>query len=57
MGHPRPYTKFSSKGHMDNETFDLWEEIRDMPGEIFDIPEMQESVLDFEESLKSKEDF
>ena len=42
---------------MDNETFDPWEEIRDMPGEIFDIPEMQESVLDFEESLRSKEDF
>ena len=57
MGHPLPYTKFSSKGHMDYDTLDLWEEIRDMPNEIFDIPEMQDSVLDFEESLKSKEDF
>jgi len=29
---------------MDFDTIDtdLWEEIRDMPGEIFDIPEMQE---------------
>ena len=42
---------------MDYDNLDLWEEIRDMPGEIFDIPEMQESVLDFEESLRSKEDF
>ena len=42
---------------MDYDTFDLWEEIREMPGEIFDITEMQESVLDFEESLRSKEDF
>ena len=42
---------------MDYDTLDLWEEIRDMPNEIFDIPEMQESVLDFEESLKSNEDF
>ena len=42
---------------MDYDTLDLWEEIRDMSGEIFDIPEMQESVLDFEESLNSNEDF
>ena len=43
---------------MDYDTLDLWEEIRDMPGEIFDIPEMLENDrLDFEKSLCSEEDF
>ena len=43
---------------MDYDTLDLWEEIRDMPGEIFDIPEMLENdQLDFEKSLCSEEDF
>lgn len=43
---------------MDYDTLDLWEEIRDMPGEIFDIPEMLENdKLDFEKSLCSEEDF
>lgn len=36
---------------------DLWHEINDMPGEIFDIPEMQDVVVDFEKALNSDEDF
>ena len=36
---------------------DLWNEINDMPGEIFDIPEMQDDVVDFEKALNSDEDF
>jgi hypothetical protein len=28
-----------------------------MPGEIFDIPEMQDHVLDFNQALNSDEDF
>lgn len=42
---------------MDCDTFDLWEEIRDMPGEIFDIPEIQDVMVDFEQALNSDEDF
>jgi hypothetical protein len=44
---------------MDFDTIDtdLWQEINDMPGEIFDIPEMQDVVVDFEQSLNSNEDF
>ena len=36
---------------------DFWHEINDMPGEIFDIPEMQDVMVDFEKSLNSDEDF
>lgn len=36
---------------------DLWNEIMDSPGEIFDIPEMQESMLDFEHELNTDHDF
>ena len=44
---------------MDFDIFDtdLWNEINDMPGEIFDIPEMQDDVVDFEKALNSAEDF
>ena len=41
---------------MDFDT-DIWQEINDMPGEIFDIPEMQDVVVDFEKALNSDEDF
>ena len=41
---------------MDFDT-DFWQEIADMPGEIFDIPEMQDDVLDFQQALNSDEDF
>lgn len=36
---------------------DLWHEIMETPGEIFDIPEMQDVMVDFEKSLNSDEDF
>ena len=36
---------------------DLWHEIMETPGEIFDIPEMQDDVVDFEQALNSNEDF
>ena len=42
--------------HMDFDT-DFWSEIQDAPGEIFDIPEMQDHVLDFNQALNSDEDF
>ena len=44
---------------MDFDTIDtdFWHEIMDMPGEIFDIPEMQDDVVDFEQALNSGEDF
>jgi hypothetical protein len=44
---------------MDFDTIDtdFWQEIADMPGEIFDIPEMQDVVVDFEKALNSGEDF
>ena len=41
---------------MDSD-IDIWQEINDMPGEIFDIPEMQDVVVDFEKALNSDEDF
>jgi len=41
---------------MDFDT-DIWQEIMDMPGEIFDIPEMRDDVVDFEKALNSDEDF
>ena len=41
---------------MDSD-IDIWQEINDMPGEIFDIPEMQDVVIDFEEALNSDQDF
>ena len=41
---------------MDFDT-DIWQEINDMPGEIFDIPEMQDVVVDLEKALNSDEDF
>ena len=40
---------------MDFDT-DIWQEINDMPGEIFDIPEMQDVVVDFEKVLNSDKD-
>ena len=40
---------------MDFDT-DIWQEINDMPGEIFDIPEMQDVVVDFEKALNSDKD-
>ena len=40
---------------------ELWSEIQDMPGEIFDIPEMQElnedKKFDVDEYLKSDYDY
>ena len=41
---------------MDYETETLWHEINDMPGEIFDIPEMQDVVLDSEKESNSDEE-
>ena len=42
---------------MDFDTIDtdFWQEIADMPGEIFDIPD--DDVLDFQQALNSGEDF
>ena len=36
---------------------DLWHEIMETPGEIFDIPEMQDVMIDFQQALNSNEDF
>ena len=36
---------------------DLWHEIMETPGEIFDIPEMQDVMVDFQQALNSDEDF
>ena len=36
---------------------DLWHEIMETPGEIFDIPEMQDVMIDFQQALNSDEDF
>ena len=45
---------------MDFDTFDtdIWSEINDMPGEIFDIPEMMdEKKFDVEEYIKGDTDY
>jgi len=36
---------------------DLWIEIQDAPGEIFDIPELQDEKFDVNEYLKSNIDY
>ena len=40
---------------------ELWSEIQDMPGEIFDLPEMQDSedkdAKSFDDFLKGNNDF
>ena len=41
--------------YFDTET--LWHEINDMPGEIFDILEMYDDVVEFQEALKGDNDF
>ena len=44
---------------MDFDTFDtdIFSEINDAPGEIFDIPEMQDEKFDVEEYINSDYDF
>ena len=50
-----PYTNFSSNKPMDNE---LFQEINDMPAEIFDIPEMQQDDrFDVEAYLNGDTDY
>ena len=41
---------------MDFDT-DLWSEIRDAPGEIFDIPELNDEKFDFDEYLSADYDY
>ena len=49
----------SSKNHMDFDTFDtdIFSEINDAPGEIFDIPEMQDEKFDVEKFIEGDIDF
>ena len=49
----------SSKNHMDFDTFDtdIFSEINDAPGEIFDIPEMSDDPFSVEDYFKSNIDF
>ena len=44
---------------MDFDTFDtdIFQEINDMPGEIFDIPEMQDDKFDVEKFIEGDIDF
>ena len=51
-----PYTNFSSFNHMDYEDIIL-QELIDLPGEIFDIPEMQDQEFDVEAYLNSDIDY
>ena len=46
----------SSKNHMDFDT-DIFSEINDAPGEIFDIPEMQDEKFDVEKFIEGDIDF
>ena len=41
---------------MDFDT-DLWSEIQDMPGEIFDIPELYDDKFDFNEYMNADYDY
>jgi hypothetical protein len=41
---------------MDFDT-DLWSEIQDAPGEIFDIPELNDEKFDFNEYLSANYDY
>ena len=36
---------------------ELWQEIQDSPGEIFDIPELQDEKFDVNEYLNSNYDY
>ena len=42
---------------MDDTVFDLFSEIADAPGEIFDIPEMNDRKFDVEEYINSNTDY
>jgi hypothetical protein len=50
------YITFVPEIPMDFDT-DLWSEIQDAPGEIFDIPELNDEKFDFNEYLSANYDY
>ena len=53
------YCSLKFKKHMDFDTFDtdMFQEICDAPGEIFNIPEMQDQKFDVEGYINSNYDY
>lgn len=56
-----PYITFVTETPMDFDTFDtsLWDEIRETPGEIFDldIPELRDDKFDVNDYLNANYDY
>ena len=42
---------------MDDNVFDMFQEIADTPGEIFDIPEMTDQKFDVEQYINGDTDY